>query len=263
VTELAWVDSHCHLQLEIGEARFSPDDADAQVTRARHAGVEWMVCVGTGLETSRQALELASRYSDVYATVGLHPHDASRLDAEWDALAALADRERCVAIGEAGFDLHYEHSPHDEQEIAFRRHVQLAKAVDRPLMIHSRNAWDDTFRVLDSEGVPARTIFHCFTGGPDEARKALDRDCYLSFSGIVSFKTAGDIREAAALAPADRVLVETDSPYLAPVPHRGKPNEPAFVSLVGGAVATSRGVEPAEIAEMTRRNAARVFGVER
>ena len=260
---LAWVDAHCHLQLEIGEARFSPDDADAQIERARAAGVEWMVCVGTGLETSRQALELASRYADVYATVGLHPHDASQLDVEWEALVPLASEDRCVAIGEAGFDLHYENSPHAKQEVAFRRHIQLAKAVDRPLMIHSRNAWDETFRVLDSEGLPARTIFHCFTGGPEEARAALDRDCYLSFSGIVSFKTAGDLRAAAALAPADRVLVETDSPYLAPVPHRGKPNEPAFVPLVGGALAEARGVDVAEIAETTRLNAARVFGVER
>jgi TatD DNase family protein len=261
--EIHWVDAHCHLQLEIGEARFSPDDADAQVTRARDAGVEWMVCVGTGLETSKQALELASRYDDVYATVGLHPHDAKDLDDAWDGLAAMADADRCVAIGEAGFDLHYEHSPHAEQEEAFRRQIQLAKKVDRPLMIHSRNAWDDTFRVLDSEGVPARTIFHCFTGGPDEARAALDRDCYLSFSGIVSFKTAEDVRAAAALAPADRVLVETDSPYLAPVPHRGRPNEPAFVSIVGGALAAARGAEVGQIADLTRANAARVFGVER
>ena len=196
-----------------------------------------MVCVGTGLETSTQALELAARYDDVYATVGLHPHDASDLDAAWAGLAALAGAERCVAIGEAGFDLHYEHSPREEQEAAFRRQIQLAKQVDRPLMIHSRNAWDDTFRVLDAEGVPARTIFHCFTGGPDEARAALDRDCYLSFSGIVSFKSADDVRAAAALAPGDRVLVETDSPYLAPVPHRGRPNEPAYVPIVGEALA--------------------------
>jgi TatD DNase family protein len=261
--EIHWVDAHCHLQLEIGEARFSPDDADAQVTRARDAGVAWMVCVGTGLETSKQALALASRYDDVYATVGLHPHDAKDLDDAWDGLAALADADRCVAIGEAGFDLHYEHSPHAEQEQALRRQIQLAKKSDRPLMIHSRNAWDDTFRVLDSEGVPARTIFHCFTGGPDEARAALDRDCYLSFSGIVSFKTAEDVRAAAALAPGDRVLVETDSPYLAPVPHRGMPNEPAFVSIVGGALAAARGVEVREIADLTRANAARVFGVDR
>jgi TatD DNase family protein len=263
VTGPKWVDAHCHLQLEIGEARFSPDDADAQVERARHADVEWMVCVGTGLETSQQAIDLAARYDDVYATVGLHPHDAKDLEAEWDGLAALAGADRCVAIGEAGFDLHYEHSPHAEQEAAFRRQIQLAKAVDRPLMIHSRDAWDDTFRVLDSEGVPERTIFHCFTGGPDEARAAIDRDCYLSFSGIVSFKSATDVRAAAALAPAARVLVETDSPYLAPVPHRGKPNEPAYVSIVGAALAAARDVEVHEIAETTRTNAARVFGVER
>jgi TatD DNase family protein len=258
-----WVDAHCHLQLEIGEARFSPDDADAQVQRARAGGVEWMVCVGTGLETSRQALDLASRYDDVYATVGLHPHDAKELAGAWDGLAALAGADRCVAIGEAGFDLHYEHSPHAEQEEAFRRQIRLATEVDRPLMIHSRNAWADTFRVLDDEGVPARTIFHCFTGGPDEARSALDRDCYLSFSGIVSFKSAGEIRAAAAIAPTDRVLVETDSPYLAPVPHRGKPNEPAFVSIVGAALAAARNAEVREIADLTRANAARVFGVER
>ena len=263
MSDLAWVDAHCHLQLEIGEARFSPDDADAQVERARAAGVEWMVCVGTGLETSRQALDLAAGYPDVYATVGLHPHDASQLDAEWEALVALADAERCVAIGEAGFDLHYERSPHAEQEVAFRRHIQLAKAVDRPLMIHSRNAWDETFRVLDDEGLPARTIFHCFTGGPEEANAALARGCYLSFSGIVSFKNAEALREAARITPANRILVETDSPFLAPEPFRGRQNEPALVVAVGAALAKARGVEPEEIADLTRANAVRAFGVDR
>jgi len=258
-----WVDAHCHLQLDLADTRFEAAEADAQVDRARAAGVEWMVCVGTGLETSRQALDLASRHPDVYATVGLHPHDASQLDAEWAGLVALAAEERCVAIGECGFDLYYEHSPAAEQELAFRRQIELAKTVDRPLMIHSRDAWSDTFRVLDAEGLPARTIFHCFTGGPEEARAALDRDCYLSFSGIVSFKTADDVRAAAATAPGDRILVETDSPYLAPVPHRGKTNEPAYVPIVGAALAEARGVGPEEIAELTRANAARVFGVER
>ena len=251
----AWVDAHCHLQLEIGEARFSPDDADAQVAarRATRASSGWCAS-GTGLETSQQALDLASQYDDVYATVGLHPHDASQLDAEWDALAALASAERCVAIGEAGFDLHYEHSPRDEQEVAFRRHIQLAKAVDRPLMIHSRNAWDDTFRVLDDEGVPERTIFHCFTGGPDEARaRARPRLLPVVQRDRVVQVGRRRPRAAAALAPADRVLVETDSPYLAPVPHRGKPNEPAYVSLVGAALAAARGVDVGEIAELDAR----------
>jgi len=263
MSNVVWVDAHCHLQLEIGEARFSADDADAQVQRARAADVEWMVCVGTGLETSRQAVDLATQYDDVYATVGLHPHDASNLDAEWDGIAVLAGDERVVAIGEAGFDLHYTHSPRAEQEGAFRRHIRLAHETARPLMIHSREAWDDTFRVLDDEGVPERTIFHCFTGGPDEARLAIDRGCYLSFSGIVSFKSADDVRAAAALAPADRVLVETDSPYLAPAPYRGKPNEPAYLPLVGAALADARGTAVGEVAELTRANAARVFGVER
>src|SRR5258706_9295848 len=154
---LRWVDAHCHLQLEIGEARFSPADADAQVQRAREADIEWMVCVGTGLETSSQAVDLAAHYDDVYATVGLHPHDASNLDAEWEGIAAMAGDERVVAIGEAGFDLHYTHSPRGEQEDAFRRQGRLAHEGDRPLIDHPRGAWAGTCRVLDDEGGAAPT----------------------------------------------------------------------------------------------------------
>ncbi len=246
-----WVDSHCHLQLAGG---------DEHVRRAEAAGVEWMVCVGTDLVTSQEALALAARHHRVHAAVGLHPHEASKLAAEWGMLEPLAVSDDCVAIGEAGFDLYYEHSPRDEQETAFRWQIRLAKRVGKPLVIHSRDAWDDTFRVLDDEGVPERTIFHCFTGGPDEASAALERGCYLSFSGIVSFKNAESLRDAARLVPADRMLVETDSPYLAPEPHRGKENEPAFVVAVGAALARARGVEPEEIAVQTRANAAAVFG---
>jgi TatD DNase family protein len=168
-----------------------------------------------------------------------------------------------VAVGECGLDHHYEHSPGPDQDAAFRAQIRLAHHLDRALVIHSREAWDSTFTVLVEEGVPARTIFHCFTGGPTEADRALDLGAALSFSGIVSFKSADDVRAAATLAPADRVLVETDSPYLAPAPHRGKPNEPAYVPLVGAALADARGVAVEEIAELTRANAARVFGVER
>jgi TatD DNase family protein len=198
----------------------------------------------------------------VYAAVGLHPHDASKLGAELEMLEPLAVTDECVAVGEAGFDLYYEYSPRDEQEAAFRWQIRLAKRVGKPLVIHSRDAWDDTFRVLDDEGVPPRTIFHCFTGGPNEARGALERGCFLSFSGIVSFKNATELREAAAITPTDRILVETDSPFLAPEPFRGKPNEPAFVVAVGEALARARGVAPAEIAALTHANAARVFGVD-
>ena len=249
-----WVDSHCHLQLAGG---------DEHVARARAAGVEWMVCVGTDLETSQAALAFADRHPDVYASVGLHPHDASKLGVEWEMLEPLAVSDGCVAIGECGFDLFYEHSPRDEQETAFRFQIRLAKHAGKPLVVHARDAWDDTFRVLDDEGVPERTILHCFTGGPEEASAALERGCYLSFSGIVSFKNADGLRAAARLAPADRILVETDSPFLTPEPHRGKPNEPALVVAVGAALARARGVETDEIAETTRLNAGLAFGVER
>jgi len=248
-----WVDSHCHLQLAGG---------DEHIGRAREAGVAWMVCVGTDLSTSREALALAERHADVFGVAGLHPHEASKFADEWEMLEVLATSPACVGVGEAGFDFYYEHSPRADQEIAFRRQIRLATEIDKPLMIHSRDAWNDTFRVLDDEGVPARTIFHCFTGGPDEAHAAIARGCHLSFSGIVSFKNADDVRAAAALVPTDRLLVETDSPFLAPEPHRGKPNEPAYVGLVGEALARARGETAADVAELTRTNAAQVFGVE-
>jgi TatD DNase family protein len=244
----AWVDSHCHVH--------SADDADAQIARAQGAGVAWMVSVGTDLPTSQQAMDLAARQPIVRATVGLHPHDASKLAAEWDMLEALARTEECVGVGEAGFDLYYEHSPRDEQEVAFRFQIRLATRLGKALVIHSRDAWDDTFRVLVDAGVPARTVFHCFTGGPSEADRALELGAALSFSGIVSFKSAADVRAAAARCPADRLLVETDSPYLAPVPHRGKENEPAFIGAVGEALAAAVGREPAAVAASTAAAAA-------
>jgi TatD DNase family protein len=247
----SWVDSHCHLQ--------SLDDPGDAMERARVAGVVGMVCVGTDLETSRRAVELAAGQPSVRATVGLHPHDASRLAAEWEQLEDLAAADRVVGVGETGFDFHYRHSPADEQEVAFREQIRLAKRLDRALVVHSRDAWDATFRVLADEGVPARTILHCFTGGPDEARRALDLGAFLSFSGIVTFPNADDPRAAAAVTPLDRLLVETDAPYLAPVPHRGRPNEPGYVALVGSAVAAATGRTDADIARATAASAAAAF----
>jgi TatD DNase family protein len=247
-----WVDSHCHLPE-------SPGEADPILDRARNGGVEWVVCVGTDLATSKAAIAHAERREDVYATVGLHPHDAKNLEAEWDALVALAQHPRVVAIGEAGFDVHYLHSPFEEQEAAFRAQIKLAHETNRALVIHAREAWDDTFRVLEAEGVPARTVFHCFTGGAREAQRALDLGTYVSFSGIVTFKNAQDVRAAAELAPLDRILVETDAPYLTPVPHRGSANESAYVALVGARVAAARGATDDEIAGATRSNAHTVF----
>jgi TatD DNase family protein len=221
------------------------------------------VCVGTDLATSRAAVELAATHSNVYATVGLHPHDASRLDDEWDDLVALArDGGRVVAVGEAGFDLHYEHSPRDAQERAFASQIALANELDRALVIHTREAWDDTFRVLREIGVPERTVFHCFTGGPVEARRALAIGAYLSFSGIVSFGSAADVRAAAVLVPREALLVETDAPFLAPVPHRGRRNEAALLPLVGAALAAARSESIAAVAEATRGNATSVFALD-
>ncbi|MFI5053064.1 MAG: TatD family hydrolase, partial [Acidimicrobiia bacterium] len=214
------------------------------------------------LESSRRAVDLAERHPEVRATVGLHPHDAWRLDAQWDDLVRLAEArsELVVGIGEAGFDLYYEHSALREQEAAFRAQIALAHRLDRALVIHSRDAWDDTFRVLADAGVPSRTVFHCFTGGPADAERALGLGAYLSFSGIVSFKNADDVRAAAALVPLDRMLVETDSPYLAPVPHRGRTNEPAWVVDVGAALAAALRLPPEELAAATAHNATEVFG---
>jgi TatD DNase family protein len=249
-----WIDSHCHLgSLDGG--------AGPALVEARARGVVGMVCVGTELASSQEAVALAGTEPDVWATVGLHPHDASSLDAEWEALVALADSPRVVGIGETGFDFHYLHSPRDEQEVAFRRHLDLAHARDLALVIHTRDAWDDTFRVLDDVGVPRRTVFHCFTGGPTEATRALALGAYISFSGIVSFKNADDVRAAASITPLDRMLLETDAPYLAPVPHRGQQNRPTWVTEVGAALAIAVGLPADTIASATVANARTVFGL--
>ena len=248
-----WIDSHCHPHLG--------DDPDGVLARARAAGVEGFVVVGTDLATSRAAVALAAAHPDVSATVGLHPHDADRLGAEWDDLAALAATPGVVAVGEAGFDLHYRNSPVDDQEAAFRAQVRLAHALDLALVIHSREAWDETFRVLTEEGVPARTVFHCFTGGAAEAERALALGAALSFSGIVSFRSADDVRAAAACCPPERMLVETDAPYLAPVPHRGRENEPALVGAVGAALAAAVGRSPASVAASTAAAARHWLGL--
>jgi TatD DNase family protein len=248
---MGWTDTHCHTHEHIAET-----GSDELLARAREAGVERFVVIGTDAATSAQAVDVAASRADVWATVGLHPHDATEGAATIDHLVTS---DRVVAVGECGLDYHYENSPRTEQREAFAHQISLARRHGLSLVVHTRDAWSDTFDVLDSEGAPESTIIHCFTGGADEARACLDRGAYLSFSGIVTFKNAGDIREAALLCPADRILVETDSPFLAPVPHRGKPNEPAWVTVVGEAVAHLRGVDPETFAATTTANALRAF----
>jgi TatD DNase family protein len=246
-----WTDTHCHIHDDKMEHNVSDT-----LQRARELGVERFVVIGTDAPTCEAATKIASEFPDVWATVGLHPHDATQ---GVDSIVPFIGRDRVIAIGECGLDYYYEHSPRDVQMKAFAEQIALAKEHDMTLVIHTRDAWQDTFDVLDAEGMPAHTIIHCFTGGPDEARQCLDRGAYLSFSGIVTFKNAVELREAAVLCPNDRVLVETDSPFLAPVPHRGRPNEPAHVGLVGTAIADLRGQDPAEFARQTTANALAAF----
>jgi TatD DNase family protein len=253
---IRWTDDHCHLGWDVNE-EVDADEVDAMVAEARAAGVERLVTVGTDALRSADAVRAAARHPGaVWATVGLHPHEARK---GLDGIVDLLDETGVVAVGECGLDYHYDHSPRPVQRDMFAAQVALAHERDLALVIHTREAWDDTFAVLDAEGVPPRTVFHCFTGGVDEARWCLDRGGYLSFSGIVTFGSADDVRAAAAMCPLERVLVETDSPYLAPVPYRGHPNRPALVPLVGAGVADAMGVAVDAVAAATWANAERVY----
>ena len=248
---MTWTDNHCHLHDER-----IPGGAAHAVAAARDAGVTTMITVGCDAATSLAAIAVADEFEGVWATVGLHPHDAIN---GVETIASLLGHPRVVAVGECGLDYFYDHSPRDTQREAFAQQLQLAHELALPVVIHTRDAWADTFDVLRAQGVPAQTIFHCFTGGPDQARTCLDLGGYLSFSGIVTFKTAIDIQAAAKLCPLERLLIETDSPYLAPVPHRGKVNQPALVSLVGAFVATLRNDPVHVIAAATTTNARLAF----
>ncbi len=248
---LPWIDNHCHIP--------AGEDGDAWVDAARAAGVAQMVTVGVTHERSVEAISVAARHDGVYATVGVHPHDATD---GTEGLAELLSAPKVVAVGEAGLDYHYDHSPRDVQKSVFAEHIALANDHDLPLVIHTRDAWEDTFEILDAEGTPRRTVFHCFTGGPHEARQGLDRGIVISVSGIVTFKNAQDLRDAVNVCPLDMLMVETDSPYLAPVPHRGKKNQPANVVHVGEAVAELHGVSPEDVASATSRRAIEFYGLE-
>ena len=248
-----WIDTHCHVHDER-----VPGGTESAVDAARAADVTAMITVGCDRATSLAAIAVAERYPDVWATVGLHPHDASQ---GIETILDLVDTPGIVAIGEAGLDYHYDHSPRDRQRSVFADQIALANERDLPLVIHSRSAWAETFEILESEGVPERTIFHCFTGGPAELRRALDLGAFVSFSGIVTFPSAPEVREAAAICPLENLLVETDSPYLAPVPHRGQRNQPAWVGHVGAAVADLRGLPSGTVAASSTAAARRAFAL--
>ena len=251
------VDSHCHLDF--------PDlrkDLDAVVERAEAAGIGRLVTISTRVKRHAEVLGIAERFPNIYCSVGTHPHHAhEELDVSTADLVARTRHPKVVAIGEAGLDYHYDNSPRDAQEQGFRQHIAAARETGLPLVIHSREADDDTATILREEAgkgaFPA--VLHCFTGGRDLAFAGIELGLYVSFTGILTFKKSDDLRAIAAALPPDRILVETDAPYLAPGPYRGKRCEPAYVVETAKVLAETRGVSVDEIARQTTENFFRLF----
>lgn len=251
------IDSHCHLDFP----DFA-DDLDGVVQRARAAGVERMITIGTRVSKAAGAAAIAQKYEDVFFTVGTHPHEAGQHGAEdFAAMREFASHPKCVGIGEAGLDYHYDNAPRDVAARVFRGQIRLARELDLPLVIHTRDADDDMAAILTDEMGQGRfrALLHCFTGSRELALTALDLGLFISFSGVVTFKNSEGLRAIARNTPLDRILVETDAPYLAPTPHRGRRNEPAFVVDTARVVAEARGLSLEELASATRANTHDVF----
>jgi len=251
------VDSHCHLDF--------PDfqqELDAVVARARAAGLSRMVTISTRVEKFPGIRTIAERFDDVYCSVGTHPHHAAKEPNVTVAeLVKATKHPKVVAIGEAGLDYHYDNSPRDEQERGFRRHIAAARETGLPLVIHAREADSDVANILEEESGKGAFPFvlHCFTGGEDLAKRGVALGGYVSFSGILTFKTSDNLRKIAAMLPEDRILVETDAPYLTPLPFRGKRNEPSYVVETARVLAEARGIAPARAHEITTANFHRLF----
>ena len=248
------IDSHCHLD----GSQFN-SDRDQVIARARAAGVEAMVAIGTGdgppdLEAG---IKLADAYPFIYATVGVHPHDAAKAgDETWNEMIRLLAHPKVVALGEIGLDYHYNFSPPDAQKNVFMRQLEIARQARKPVVIHTREAWQDTMSILSAHWAPSALggIMHCFSGGPREAEECLGLGFHISYSGIVTYPKAVEVQEAARLTPPDRLLVETDAPYLAPVPFRGKRNEPAHVVHTARYLSELKGMLFEDLASATTRN---------
>jgi len=258
------IDSHCHLEPKDFVTPDGADERPAVLDRARAAGVEAFICVGSGssLDEVRNAVAMAEAHADVWAAVGIHPHDAARVpDGAYEEIERLAaSHPRVVAVGETGLDYHYEHSPAAEQQETLRRFIAIARRTKRPLSLHIRDAHADAARILEEERADeVGGVIHCFTGDLRDAQGYVGIGFHISLSGVVTFKSAEPIREAAAWVPLDRLLVETDCPFLAPVPLRGKRNEPAYITHTAAAVAALRGLSPEEFGAATTRNCRTLF----
>jgi TatD DNase family protein len=253
------IDSHCHLDFP----EFA-GDLSGVVGRARAAGVEKLITINTRVQRFPALLALAERFDNVFCSVGTHPHNSGEPDEDGitaDTLVSLSRHSRVVAIGEAGLDYFYDKSPRETQARGLRTHIEAARVTGLPIVIHARDADEDMASLLEDEYAkgPFTGVLHCFSSGPELARRGLAIGLYLSFSGILTFKSAANVQEAARLAPADRILVETDAPYLAPGKYRGKTNEPAFVVETAARLAELRGISREELAMITTANAHRLF----
>jgi TatD DNase family protein len=249
-------DSHAHLTMAPFDA-----DRDAVIARARDAGLVHIVTVSSYVGDAARCAELAERHAGIHFAAGVHPHEATAWSEEVAAgIREAARRPKAVAIGEIGLDYHYDRSPRDTQRDVFREQVVMARTLDLPIVVHTREAWDDTFAILDEAGArDTGGVFHCFSGGPAEARRCLDLGFYLSFAGPITFKNAGQLPEAAAFTPLDRLMTETDSPYLTPHPHRGRRNEPAEVLLVAERLAAIKGIPVESVGDQATLNLERLF----
>jgi TatD DNase family protein len=252
------IDSHAHIQ-----GKEYADEREAVIARAREAGVEKIIAVGGAgdMSSNTEATALADAFPNVYATVGMHPHDAKDVGAEDLArLKELTAHPKVVAVGETGLDYYYSHSPHDVQRRVFGQFIQMARETDLPIVVHERDAAQEAAELLRKEGSgKLRGVIHCFTGNYEAACAYLDLGFYLSFTGIITFKNAEPLREVVRKVPLERMLVETDSPYLTPVPHRGKRNEPAYVRFVAETIAKVKGIGVESAAETTTRNVQDLF----
>jgi TatD DNase family protein len=254
------IDSHAHIQ-----GKEYAGAVETVIARAREAGIDKIIAVGGAGEMSsnHDAVALASLYDDVYATVGMHPHDAKDVGPEeLKSLRELTIHPKVIAVGETGLDYYYSHSPHDVQRRVFMDFINLARQAGLPLIVHERDAAQDAAQLLRSEGTgDLRGVIHCFTGNYEAACAYLDLGFYLSFTGIITFKNAEPLRDVVRQVPLKKILIETDSPYLTPVPHRGKRNEPAYVRLVAEAVAIIKSVSLEEVAQITSGNARELFSI--
>ncbi len=244
-------DSHCHLD----DKRFA-EDLDAVLDRAAAAGVTCILTIGTGNGPPEidRAILLADKYPQLYASIGVHPHDANKVTPQtYNDLQTLATHPKVIAFGEIGLDYHYDFSPREIQREVFIEQLKLARAVNLPITIHTREAWDDTISIL-REHWSGPGIMHCFTGDPTQARQALNMGFHLSYGGVLTFKTAENVRESARITPPERLLIETDAPYLAPIPYRGKRNEPAMMVETARKLAEVRATTPDAIATLTTAN---------